>query len=182
MTNPKQKHVPGSLGAINASIESISKKGRAFDTLIQNTGLEVLDWSHKNNDLDLVNRFVLAVPSGSKKTSLIVWLCTFGRLQPNKGSKEELQLKPLVWRKDGVLNVEGARSKLWHSCVKEPDPILSWDIESKFAAFMKQVIANKDKVTNPVLLAALENVQGVVKSAPAAVESLDLIGPHAVKS
>jgi hypothetical protein len=161
VTNPKAKPIAGTVEFINTAIASIAKKGKALDSLIQATGIDVLDWAHKNNDLDMVNRFVASIPPGSKKTSLVIWLCEFGKLKPND-DKETKDGKPVVWRKDGVLNLEAARAKLWHSCVKEKDPSEVFDIEQAFASFMKRVLAAEKtgKVNNPVILAALKNVKG----------------------
>jgi hypothetical protein len=183
MTNPKAKPEKGTIEFINASIDSIRKKGAAFDKLVQDTALDVLVHAHEHNDLDLINKLIVAMPKGSRGQSLAVWFCKFGKLKPNDvKDKELLATKPLVWNKLGALDAAKAEATLWHSVLKDKPLIEVFDIEAKFAAFMKTVIANKDKVTNPVLLAALQNVQGVVQTAPAAQESsLDLIGPHSLK-
>jgi hypothetical protein len=178
----KQQPVKGTVEFINAAIESIRRKGAAFDKLVQDTALDVFDHAHRHNDLDIVNRLVVAMPKGSRGQSLAVWFCKFGKLKPNDSKeKEVLAVKPLVWNKDGNTDRPNAERTLWHSVLKDKPLIEVFDIEAKFSAFMKQVLANKDKVTNPVLLAALENVQGVVKAAPVADTSLDLIGPASVK-
>jgi hypothetical protein len=185
MTNPKAKPAAGSIEAINANIESIRKKGAAFDKLVQETALDVLDHSHKHNDLDIVNRLIVAMPKGSRSQSLSVWFCKFGKLTPNTTKeKEVLAIKPLVWNKDGKLDRAKAEATLWHAVLKDKPLVEVFDIEAKFASFMKQVIANKDKVTNPVVLAILENAQSSVNaahSAPPAEENLDLIGPASLK-
>lgn len=183
MTNPKVTPVVGSIAHINASIESIRKKGAAFDKLVQDTALHVLDHAHKHNDLDVVNRLIVAMPKGSRSQSLAVWFCKFGKLQPNDSKeKEVLIVKPLVWNKNGALDRAKAEATLWHAVLKDKPLVEVFDIEAKFASFMKQVIANKDKVTNPVVLALLENVQSSINAAHAAPEEkLDLIGPESVK-
>jgi hypothetical protein len=160
MTTKKPALVPGSIEHINANIQSIATKGAQFDKLVQETALHVLSHAHKNNDLDVVNRLLVSMPRGSKGQSLALWFCKHGALQPNKERDTELvRTKPLVWLKGGLWKFEEAKTKLWHSMLKDKPLIEVYDIEAKFAAFMKQVIANKDKVTNPVLLAALQNVK-----------------------
>ncbi|NUX98751.1 hypothetical protein [Paraburkholderia youngii] len=174
MQSKKQAPVKGTVEFINAAIESIRKKGAAFDKLVQDTALDVLDHAHKHNDLDIVNRLIVAMPKGSKGQSLAVWFCKFGKLKPNDTKEKELlATKPLVWNKDAALDRAKAEATPWHSVLKDKPLIEVYDIEAKFAAFMKQVIANKDKVTNPVLLAALQNVQGVVQTAQPANASAE---------
>lgn len=122
---------------IEAAILSISKRGARLDADIQAAGLAIIAHVGEHGDITLANKLFIAMPKGSRRNSLALWLVTFGKLDVNMG--EGRAESPFVYKKDGKTDVTGASKVHWFDAKPEQDLTVALDGYAMVRALLKKI-------------------------------------------
>lgn len=152
---------------MDKSLKLIASTGKKLDTLIQQVGVSALAHLKAHGDIVYVNRLFNNLPAGSRKSALTSWLLAHGAIIANtEGTKEEKALKPFLYTKDKVTNVEAAAADPWydHTPDKKPDEV--FDLQKALETLLKRATkaAQSGKMTGgaDLLNKLRECVPGVV--------------------
>lgn len=148
---------------INAAIALISKSGMAFDNLVQETAVAVVQHFAEHKDTGVVNRLYRAMPKGSRSTALAAWMLKFMALAVNMGETKAEQ--PFIYAKGRETDPEGAASDMWYNHKPEPKLDEVFDIQKAVRSLLSkagkaQTLSHGDHGT----LLALARVVGVPES------------------
>ena len=106
--------------AILLAIKSIAGRGAALDGHIQDTALSIAAHISEHREVSLATKLYNAMPHGSRRNALVQWFVTFGAVSVNQDKKTSKEF-PLVFNKEGTVDlVEGAK-KAWFDCKKEKE-------------------------------------------------------------
>jgi hypothetical protein len=94
----------------------------------------------EHNDIGPVNRLFLAMPKGTKSTSMTLWLLTFGALTVNPDTKAK-KTSPFVFDKTRTTNLEGAQKSPWYDFKPDPAEPEAYDL----VAAIKAIITKAEK-------------------------------------
>lgn len=137
---------------MDKAIQSIQKRGAQLDKDIQAAAVSALNHFIQHGDIVFVNRLYVAMPNGSRRSSLALWFMTFGQIEANKSeTKKDV---PFIKSKLGQNDLQGAEGTLWYEMKKDPDPDEIFDIKKALAALIAK--AAKGKVNDPKLLEHLK--------------------------
>lgn len=164
------------LAELDKAIETIKRAGARFDSMVQAAGLSALNHLAKHGDIGPVNRLMLAMPKGSRKSSLSQWLLNWGSLMLNTDADTKAE-KPYVYSKKGKTDLIGAAEQHWSDAQKPRDISDVFDIQKALAQLIKKA-KHAGSVTDPTLLSALEAIApvavqvaaGAVDASPSPVE------------
>lgn len=122
---------------IEAAILSIAKRGAKLDHDIQDAGLAIISHVGEHGDITLANKLFVAMPKGSRRNSLALWLITFAKLDLNLG--EGRKDAPFVYKKDGKTDVTGAAKLMWFDAKPEADVTVALDGFALVRALLKKI-------------------------------------------
>lgn len=106
--------------AILIAIKSIAGRGASLDGHIQDTALSIAAHIGEHREVSLAIKLYNAMPQGSRRNALIQWFVTYGAVSVNqdKDTKKEF---PLVFNKEGTVDVVEGAKKAWFDCKKEKE-------------------------------------------------------------
>lgn len=147
---------------LDKAISSIAKRGKQLDKDIQTAALSALKLLKDHGGVEWINKLYLAMPAGSRKSSLSQWFMCFGACVANTdaGTKAE---RPFVYAKDKSTDLDAAALVEWHEMKKEPEPDEVFDIHKAVALLIAKA-KKAGKVSDPKMLKHLEALAPVEKA------------------
>lgn len=152
---------------INKAIESIAKRGQKLDADIHVAGVSVLKHVAEHGDTTLLDKLVLAMPKGSRKSAFCEWALAFGnvRMLDRSDSADAAAIEQgRLFAKDKTKQFDevGAIAKKWYEFKPEPDLLQSFDaaaeVKRMMSRYTKAVKSNGDVVVTPESIAAMESL------------------------
>ena len=126
--------------AINAAIDSISRRGKTLDQDIQLAAVSCLNHHNEHGDITLLNRLWLGMPKGSRRKSLTDWILAFGAVAPNV-DKESKAVAPFVdARKDKAFELQDAIGNPLYEFNRpvDEDTVAEFDFTKALEALLKR--------------------------------------------
>lgn len=123
--------------AILKAIASIQTRGKKLDQDIQDAGLSCLAHIDQHGDVGPMNRLYLALPAGSRKSALMDWAQTYGKVQPNLDAKSNKEA-PFLYDKAGSTDLQAASDKPWYKHKPEKPIEVEFDLRGKILQLVKQ--------------------------------------------
>lgn len=130
--------------AIRSEIQAINRAGTTLAARIQNCAVASLEHMVEHRDHTLLVELYQAMPKGTRSSALAAWILSFSQLKANddKASKKE---KPFLLDKEKSLDLEGARTTLWHECGKpEAAPDELFDVNKAVVAILAKAKKARD--------------------------------------
>lgn len=158
-------------------IKTIGTRGANLDTLIQQTGLEVLIHSAEFREVSLIIKLYDAMPKGSRRLALAHWLVKYGMVKVNPSKDKEQQKKfPFLFDGNAELDKAGAATNNWFDAKKEKTLRDEFDLDLALANFQKvldraikggKVEANDERIRDviPSLSAASDRIKAEAEAA-----------------
>lgn len=126
---------PMNSAELDKEIKSIDKAGNNLNKRIQAVALNALWYVNKHGDIGFANRLMLAMNSGQRRQSMVVFLETHGKLEWNGTDKAFVFRK----RDDVNENTVATINEFWYDALKEPPIRSSVDFEDKVHKFIKSL-------------------------------------------
>ena len=157
---------------LNSKIKLIRTNGAKLDNLIQEAAVGCIVHAAEHGDVRPANQLWDAMPNGSRRNALGMYLCQYGAIRINTGKdKEQARFK---YKKDFETDVAAARAVMWHNFKPEKDLAeefnLSGKLQSLLKAYTKAVAdgqaikATPDEIQVLTSLAAALRVQENIKA------------------
>lgn len=130
------------LSDVSALNKAIDVWGRGLSKAMnegQKLALSALAHLEKCGDIGPANRLLLAMPKGTKTSSMAGYLLAFGALKANDG--EDKKEKPFLYDKTKTTRLEAAYEQHWTEFGKEPAVDEVFDLQKALAALLRK--ANK---------------------------------------
>ena len=120
-------------------ITSIAKRSAKLDTDIQQVAMAAIFHCNTHNNASIGMNLIGALSGGTRRTSLIVYLCTHGKFEWNKDAKalEFAKRDDVLVDADALHAVLSAN--LWHDAVQEKDPSEYLDVAKSVASLIKRI-------------------------------------------
>lgn len=124
--------------AIEKAIVSVANRGKKLDADIQTAGLSILNHVQQHGEVSLCNKLFNALPKGARRNALVEWFLKYGKVQVNtdKATAKEF---PLVFRKDGKTDIDGAVKQPWYDCKPEKAVIDEFDFSKNLASLISHI-------------------------------------------
>lgn len=148
------KAMEASKKKIVANIAIIAKNGKALQSAIHDTGMQILEHVETYRETSLANQLVNAMPKSLRKNALIAWFQAHGKMKWNQ------EKKALSFKKEFVTKLEEANEKPFWEFLPEKD-FVAYDLQKDIASLIKRAANKSDDDRNkvdPVLLAKLETL------------------------
>ncbi|APU00333.1 hypothetical protein HOR55_gp46 [Ralstonia phage RS-PII-1] len=141
-------------GQLDKAITSIAKRGAQLDKDIQTAALSALKLLADHGGVEWINKLYLAMPNGSRRSSLAQWFIAFGACVANTDDATKRE-RPFVYAKDKTTDLEGAAAVQWYDMKKEPEPDEVFDIQKALASILAKA-KKAGKVNDEKLLKHLQ--------------------------
>lgn len=138
---------------LNKAIDAWGSKGKKWVEEGQRLSIQALTVLKDTGDIGPVNRLIVVMPKGTKKTSMFEYLLAFGSLKAND-DKTTQKDKPVVYAKDKPVDLTGAAQKPWFEFSPDPEVLEVFDLQKAIAALIAKGGKAKE-VSNPELFDAL---------------------------
>ena len=104
---------------LSSKIKLIKTNGAKLDALIQEAAIGCIEHAAEHGDVRPANQLWEAMPNGSRRNALGMYLCQYGAMRVNTGKdKEQARFK---FQKDFETDVTAARAVMWYSFKPEKD-------------------------------------------------------------
>jgi hypothetical protein len=163
------------VSAINKAIESIAKRGAKLDHDIQVAAVSCLNHVNEHGDTTVLDKLVLAMPKGARKSALTEWACAFGNVRmldrSNQHDQNAIEQGRLFAKdKTKTFDLDGAIANMWYDFKPEPDLLTTFDAAKMVQAMVKRYNkAVKDG-------AAIDGIDDAKAQLAALMQSLDVQG------
>lgn len=129
--------------AIDTAIKSIALRGKRLDHDIHVTGTSCIQHIELHGDVTLLNRLVLALPKGARKTAFVEWALAFGKVQVlDKGNAKDADAIArgdiFKFDKTKTTKLEDAIAKAWYEFKPEGDILDHFDVNAVVAQLMRK--------------------------------------------
>lgn len=122
------------LKTLKTKIANIKSSGAKLDNNIQEAAIGCLEHIEQHGDVRILNDLWNAMPNGSRRNALGLYVLEFGKVRLNTGKdKEQNRFR---YNKNGTTNLEGAIAIMWSSFKKEPDLASSFDLTAKLRSVL----------------------------------------------
>lgn len=145
-----------SLADLNKAIDSAIRKSTSLDSDLQRIGLSALNHLAVNGDIGPVNRVLLGLGKGTRKSSLAQWFLNHGALSINTDEATAKE-KPFVYNKARTTNMESAHEQHWTEAKKPEEITEVFDVQKALWSLIAKA-KKAGKVNNKELFAALEAI------------------------
>ena len=157
---------------LNSKIKLIRANGAKLDALIQDVAIGCIEHAAAHGDVRPANQLWEAMPNGSRRNALGMYLCQYGAIRVNTGKdKEQARFK---FKKDFETDIIAARAVMWYSFKPEKDLAEEFNLSGKFQSLLKaynkalsdgqSIKASPDEVKILESLAAVLRVQENIKA------------------
>ena len=157
---------------LNSKIKLIKTNGAKLDALIQEAAIGCIEHAAEHGDVRPANQLWEAMPNGSRRNALGMYLVEYGAIRVNTGKdKEQSRFK---FKKEFETDVEKARAVMWHSFKPEKDLAEEFNLTGKLQSLLKAynkalsdglaIKASPDEIKVLESLAAALRVQENIKA------------------
>ena len=157
---------------LSSKIKLIKTNGAKLDALIQDAALGCIEHAAEHGDVRPANQLWDAMPNGSRRNALGMYLCQYGAIRINTGKdKEQARFK---FKKDFETDITAARAVMWYSFKPEKDLAEEFNLTGKLQSLLKaytkalsggqSIIATPDEIQVLESLAAALRVQDNIKA------------------
>ena len=157
---------------LSSKIKLIKSNGAKLDALIQEVALGCIEHAAEHGDVRPANQLWLAMPNGSRRNALGMYLCQYGAIRINTGKdKDQSRFK---FKKDTVTDITAAASVMWYSFKPEKDLAEEFNLSGKLQSLLKAytkavsdgqaIKATPDEIQVLTSLAAAMRVQENIKA------------------
>ena len=157
---------------LSSKIKLIRTNGAKLDALIQEAAIGCIEHAAEHGDVRPANQLWEAMPNGSRRNALGMYLCQYGAIRVNTGKdKEQARFK---FKKDTVTDLTAAASVMWHSFKPEKDLAEEFNLSGKLQGLLKAytkalsdgqaIKATPDEIQVLTSLAAALRVQDNIKA------------------
>ena len=157
---------------LSSKIKLIRTNGAKLDALIQEAALGCIEHAAAHGDVRPANQLWEAMPNGSRRNALGIYLCQYGAMRVNTGKdKEAARFK---FQKDFETDIAAARRAMWYSFKPEKDLAEEFNLHGKLQSLLKaynkalsdgqSIKASPDEIQVLKSLAACARVQDNIKA------------------
>ena len=157
---------------LNSKIKLIRTNGAKLDALIQEAAIGCIEHAAEHGDVRPANQLWEAMPQGSRRNALGMYLCQYGAMRVNTGKdKEQARFK---FKKDVETDVAAARAVMWYSFKPEKDLAEEFNLSAKLHGLLKaynkavsdgqSIKATPDEMQVLTSLAATMRIQDNIKA------------------
>ena len=160
---------------LSRKIKLIKTNGAKLDKCIQDAAIGCIEHAAEHGDVRPANQLWDAMPNGSRRNALGMYLCQYGAIRINTGKdKEQSRFK---FQKDFETDVTAASAVMWYSFKPEKDLAEEFNLTGKLQSLLKaynkaladgqSIKATPDEIQLLTSLAAAlrvhENIKATVK-------------------
>ena len=157
---------------LSNKIKLIKTNGAKLDALIQEAAIGCIEHAAEHGDVRPANQLWLAMPNGSRRNALGMYLCQYGAMRVNTGKdKDQSRFK---FKKDFETDVTKAARVMWYSFKPEKDLAEEFNLHGKLQSLLKAynkalsdgqaIKASPDEIQVLTSLAAAMRVQENIKA------------------
>ena len=157
---------------LSRKIKLIRTNDAKLDALIQEVAIGCIEHAAAHGDVRPANQLWLAMPNGSRRNALGMYLCQYGAMRVNTGKdKEAARFK---FQKEFETDVTAASAVMWYSFKPEKDLAEEFNLSSKLQSLLKAytkavsdgqaIKATPDEIQVLESLAAALRVQDNIKA------------------
>jgi hypothetical protein len=121
---------------LDKAIAAWGAKGKKWAAEGHVLAMSALTLMSKANDTGPMNRLLLAMPKGTKVTSMKEWMLAFAPLEQNEG--QDSATKPMLYKKDGEYDLVGAAKTPWFNFSPETAQSKVFDVKEAIEAIIKK--------------------------------------------
>ena len=155
---------------LNSKIKLIRTNGAKLDALIQEAALGCIEHAAAHGDVRPANQLWDAMPNGSRRNALGMYLVEYGAIRVNTGKdKDQARFK---FQKDFETDLAAARGVMWYSFKPEKDLAEEFNLSGKLQSLLKAY--NKALSDGQYIKATHDEIQ-VLESLAAAMRVHDNI-------
>ena len=120
---------------LSSKIKLIKTNGAKLDKLIQEAAIGCIEHAAEHGDVRPANQLWDAMPQGSRRNALGMYLCQYGAMRVNTGKdKEQARFK---YKKDFETDLAAARAVMWYSFKPEKDLAEEFNLTGKLQSLLK---------------------------------------------
>ena len=120
---------------LSSKIKRIKTNGAALDALIQEVAVGCIEHAAAHGDVRPANQLWDAMPKGSRRNALGMYLCQYGAMRVNTGKdKEQSRFK---FKKDFETDAAAAARVMWYSFKPEKDLAEEFNLSGKLQYLLK---------------------------------------------
>ena len=120
---------------LNSKIKLIKTNGAKLDALIQEVAIGCIEHAAEHGDVRPANQLWDAMPNGSRRNALGMYLCWYGAMRVNTGKdKDQARFK---FKKDFETDLTAARAVMWYSLKPEKDLAEDFNLSAKLQGLLK---------------------------------------------
>ena len=120
---------------LSNKIKLIKSNGAKLDALIQEAAIGCIEHAAEHGDVRPANQLWEAMPNGSRRNALGMYLVEYGAIRINTGKdKEAARFK---FKKDFETDVTKARAVMWYSFKPEKDLAEEFNLHGKLQGLLK---------------------------------------------
>ena len=157
---------------LSSKIKLIKTNGAKLDNLIQDAAIGCIEHAAEHGDVRPANQLWDAMPNGSRRNALGMYLVEYGAIRINTGKdKEAARFK---FKKDTETDLTSARAVMWHSFKPEKDLAEEFNLSGKLQSLLKAynkalsegqaIKATPDEIQVLTSLAATLRIQENIKA------------------
>ena len=157
---------------LNSKIKLIRTNGAKLDALIQEAAVGCIEHAAAHGDVRPANQLWDAMPFGSRRNALGMYLVKYGAIRLNTGKdKDQARFK---FQKEFETDLTAARAVMWHSFKPEKDLAEEFNLRGKLQGLLKAynkalsegqaIKASPDEIQILESLAAVLRVQENIKA------------------
>ena len=120
---------------LSSKIKLIKSNGAKLDALIQDVAIGCIEHAAEHGDVRPANQLWEAMPNGSRRNALGMYLCQYGAIRVNT-CKDEDQAR-FKFHKDFETDVAAARAVMWYSFKPEKDLAEEFNLSGKLQSLLK---------------------------------------------
>ena len=158
--------------ALSSKIKLIKTNGAKLDALIQEAAIGCIEHAAAHGDVRPANQLWDAMPNGSRRNALGMYLCQYGAIRVNTGKdKEAARFK---FKKEFETDITAASAVMWYSFKPEKDLAEEFNLSGKLQGLLKAynkalsdgqaIKASPDEIQALESLAAALRVQENIKA------------------
>ena len=160
---------------LSRKIKLIKTNGAKLDKCIQDAAIGCIEHAAEHGDVRPANQLWDAMPNGSRRNALGMYLCQYGAIRINTGKdKEQSRFK---FKKDFETDITAASAVMWYNFKPEKDLAEEFNLTGKLQSLLKAynkalsdgqaIKATPDEIQVLTSLAAAlrvhENIKATVK-------------------
>ena len=157
---------------LSSKIKLIRTNGARLDALIQEVAVGCIEHAAEHGDVRPANQLWEAMPNGSRRNALGMYLVEYGAMRVNTGKdKDQARFK---FQKDFETDITKARAVMWHNFKPEKDLAEEFNLSSKLQSLLKAynkalsdgqaIKATPDEIQVLTSLASVLRVQENIKA------------------